>query len=144
MEIPEEAEPAGDRIRLVGGGALILERDGFRLIEPRGLKRSPIHPYDAITHVHGSSRVLLIGTADQLFTIRAADFLDETPGEPHAPKAASAALLARVAGLPDGAGRLAAIDAVERLGSHDGPAWVVWAVVLLCLIGAGALEFACK
>jgi membrane associated rhomboid family serine protease len=140
------AEPAGQRapdpggvvasrrFRLVRGGALILERDGFRLIEPRGLRRSPIHPYDAISHVHATDRVLLVGTAETLLTIRARDFVDVVE---EGPEAAKDALLARVAAQPDGASRLAAIDAVDRLGAHDGPAWVVWTVVLLCLIGTG-------
>ncbi len=124
---------ASRRFRLVRGGALILERDGFRLIEPRGLRRSPVHPYDAISHVYASDRVLLVGTAETLLTIRARDFVDADEG----PGVAKDALLARVEAQLDGASRLAAIDAVDRLGEHDGPSWVVWAVVLLCLIGTG-------
>ncbi len=132
----------GGRFRLVGGGALILERDGFRLIEPRGLKRSPIHPYDAICHVHASERVLLISLADDVLTIRARDFADDEgeqglgpEADAHMASAARDALLARVRALPDAAARLAAIDEVDRLGAHDGPAWVVWTTVVLCFVG---------
>ena len=142
---PEPSPDAGagvERFPLAAGGALILARDGFRLIEPRGLKRSPIHPYDAICHVHATERMLWIGLAEDVLSVRADDF-DAGPsrGEAPSPIAARDALLARVRSLPDGPARMAAIDAVDRLGAHDGPAWVVWTTVFLCFLGT-ALQLA--
>jgi membrane associated rhomboid family serine protease len=119
------------RFRLTRGGALILEQEGFRLIGSRGLRRSLLHAYETISHLHASERVLLIGTPDELLTVRARDFLDATE---EGPEAAKVALLARVASLPDAESRLGAIDAVEQLGRHDAPAWVVWTTALLCVV----------
>ncbi len=120
-----------ERIRLIQGGAILLESDGFRLIEPRGLKRSPLHGWDTLSHVYVTDRVLLIGTTDGLLTIRASDFIDPETG----PTAARRALLDRLAREPDGRERLAELAAVDRLGERSGPPWVVWLTVVLCLIG---------
>lgn len=143
-----DGEPGADggsasaRFQLVGGGALILEPNGFRLIEPRGLKRSPIHPYDAICHLHTSERMLWIGLAEDVLSIRAEDFATgPSPSAAPTPTDARDALRARVAALPDGPARIAAIDAVDRLGAHDGPAWVVWTTVFVCFVGT-ALQLA--
>ena len=72
-------DPAA-RIRLTRGGALLLTEDGFRLVQPRGLKRSPIHPWDTITHVWAAERALLIGTEETVLQIRARDFADPDQG----------------------------------------------------------------
>lgn len=127
------ADSSSQRIRLANGGALILDSDGFRLIESRGLKRSPTHAYDSISHVFVTDRVLLIGTDDSLLSIRSGDF-----AEPEYTAAqAREELLARVAALPDAAEIQDRIDAVDRLGERDGPTWMIWATVVLCLAGTG-------
>ena len=127
----DPADPPGvERVRLARGGALLFEAEGFRLIEPRGLKRSPLHDYDSITHVYITDRLLLIGTRDRLLTIRIRDFVDEQEG----PRRAEQALRERVGALSDGARRLQSIDEVDRLGERDGPPWIIWTLVGLCLV----------
>ncbi len=128
------ADPAGsERIRLVRGGALLLEGEGFRLIEPRGLKRSPLQDYDSITHVYLTDGLLLIGTRDRLLTIRIRDFVDEAEG----PERARQALRERIGALADGSRRLQEIDEVDRLGERNGPTWIIWTLVALCLVATG-------
>jgi len=119
------------RIRLARGGAILLEPDGFRLIEPRGLKRSPFHHYESLTHVETTGRTLLIGTSSGLLLIRAMDFVDPA----HGPEEARAALLRRLAARPDGTHRLAEMERVDALARTRRIAWVTWSLVLLCLLG---------
>ncbi len=121
------------RIRLVQGGAILLEPDGFRLIESRGLKRSPLHPYESMTHVHATDRALLIGTSSGLLSVRESDF----PNPDEGPQEAKRLLLARLAARPDGAYCLSQIERVEALGARNHRPYAIWATVLLCLIGTG-------
>lgn len=119
------------RIRLDRGGAILLEENGFRVIESRGLKRSPLHPYESIGHVHVGERVFLIGTSDGLISLRRSDFVD--PGE--GPAEARRTLLARIAARPEGGRQLEEIAAVDRLGARRARPWVVWTIAALCLAG---------
>lgn len=125
------------RIRLARGGAILLEADGFRVIEPRGLKRSPFHHYESLTHVTTTGRMLLIGTLSGLVLIRGSDFIDSGTDSSveSGPVQAKRALRARLAARPDGAYRLAEMDRLDALGRRGGPAWTTWSVVLLCLLG---------
>ena len=121
------------RIRLVRGGALFLEADGFRLVEPRGLKRSPTHAYESISHVYVTDRILLVGTKDSLLSVRSEDFAEAE----YAATYAKDRLLARVAALPNAADAEARMAAVDRLGDREGPTWMIWATIFLCLLGTG-------
>ena len=120
-----------ERIRLARGGAILLEPDGFRLIEPRGLKRSPLHNYESIAHLYQTDRVLLIGTTDGLLSVRSRDFTSGTAGS----KAALQALRSRIFERPEGMQQLRDMEGVDRLGERDGPTWVIWTTVALCLLG---------
>jgi membrane associated rhomboid family serine protease len=131
---PEPAPIAeARRIRLERGGALVLEDAGFRLIESRGLKRSPLHPYASITHVCLAARALLIGTTHGLLAIRNADFVDPETG----PGIARDRLLARIASAPGGAEHLQGMVRLEALAAQDIRLWSTWAAVLLCVVGTG-------
>ncbi|MFK7898119.1 MAG: rhomboid family intramembrane serine protease [Myxococcota bacterium] len=119
------------RIRLVQGGAILLEPDGFRLIESRGMKRSPLHPYESITHVYSADRALLIGTPKGLLAVRESDFPEPDEG----PEEARRLLLERLAGRPDGADSLSRMERVEALGDRNHRPYAIWGAVLLCLLG---------
>ncbi|MEZ4331737.1 MAG: rhomboid family intramembrane serine protease [Myxococcota bacterium] len=126
--------PSDDRrIRLIQGGAILFEDRGFRLIEPRGLRRSPLHPYDSLTHVHRTERALLIGTTSGLLLVRSRDFADPV----HGPEIARHALVGRVASLPHGDELLRAMARVEALSKRPLRLWATWTTALLCLIGTG-------
>ncbi|MCA9504611.1 MAG: rhomboid family intramembrane serine protease [Myxococcota bacterium] len=118
------------RIRLARSGAVELLPHGFRVIEPRGLKRSPTHLYDTITHVHDGASLLLIGTTAGLITLRHTDFPDPKTG----PAALRSALLERVAAQPDGARQLAEMERLEAMGDERRGCWAVWTVSALCLL----------
>jgi membrane associated rhomboid family serine protease len=126
-------EPSPNRrIPLAHGGALLFEPDGFRLILPR--KRSVLHPYESLTHVHAAGRMLLIGTKTGLLTIRSRDFPDpeEGPGE------ARALLLARLAGRPDGAHWIEQMQRLDRFAARRPWPLATWATVALCVLGTVA------
>ena len=119
------------RIRLVRGGAILLEADGFRLIEPRGLHRSPLHPYASLTHVYLAGRALLIGTTSGLLAVRNRDFIDPENG----PARAREALIQRVAESRGGADQLRAMAHVEALSAQKSRLWATWATAALCFLG---------
>ncbi len=119
------------RIRLVRGGAILLEADGFRLIEPRGLHRSPLHPYASLTHVCLAARALLIGTTSGLLAVRNRDFVDPENG----PAGAREQLIQRVAESRGGAEQLRAMAHVEALSAQKSRLWVTWATAALCFLG---------
>lgn len=138
----DSARPAADsdvdaddkphrRIRLVQGGAILLEPDGFRLIESRGLKRSPLHPYESMTHVYGTDRALLIGTSTGLLSVRESDFSNPEEG----PRDAERLLLERLAARPDGEHCLEQMKRAQALGDMHHRPYVIWTTVVLCLIG---------
>ncbi len=128
---PLELEPDPRRIRLARGGAILLEDDGFRVIESRGLKRSPLHPYGSLTHICLAARALLIGTTSGMLVIRNGDFVDSETG----PAVARDRLIARLAGTPDGAGQLRAMARVDALSAKKVRLWSTWATAALCLLG---------
>jgi len=134
-EIPGTAATDLRRIRLQGGGALLLEADGFRLIEPRGLSRSPLHDYEEICHVYLASRGLLIGLPDEVLWIRESDFVVSDEG----PEVAKEALLARIELRPSADRQLQRMARVDALGDREGPPWVIWLIVAVCLM-ATALQ----
>jgi len=117
------------RISLADGGALSLGAEGFRLFDAEG-ERAPIHSYDAIGHVYASERLLLIGTEEELITLRAEQFADGA-----GPEAARDALFEAIGALPEGRAILDHIAAVERLGEHEGPPWMIWATAAICALG---------
>ncbi|MBW2500817.1 MAG: rhomboid family intramembrane serine protease [Deltaproteobacteria bacterium] len=125
-------EPAGSqRIRLARGGAILLERDGFRLIEPRGLKRSRFHPYESIHHIYASRRMLLIGTSSGLLTLRASEFVKTARG----PAEARSVLLARLAARPEGPRLMAEVERLDELARRRPPKLAIWTLVALCVLG---------
>lgn len=124
-----DADPG--RIRLLNGGAIVFEEDGFRLIRSRGLRRSPVHPYASLTHVCLAARALLIGTTRGLLVVRSRDFIDPEQG----PGRARERLIACAAGRTDGAAHLRAMARVEALSSRPSRLWSIWATTALCLIG---------
>jgi membrane associated rhomboid family serine protease len=128
----EEDEPSGSnqRIRLLKGGGILLEPAGFRIIEARGIKRSPLHTYESITHVAVTERALLVGTTSGLTILRASDFPDPKRG----PEEARAALLARLAARPDGEFALERVERLERLSNRRSRNWAIWTSVALCLL----------
>jgi membrane associated rhomboid family serine protease len=128
-------------MRLKGGGALVFQDEGFRLIPTRGFKRSPLRPYESISNIFANERILMIGTTQSMMTIRASDFEspNDSSGEVTAGgvAAAQAALLARIARSPEGPRQLEDMSKVDRLGEQEGPTWIIWAVAALCLVGTG-------
>jgi membrane associated rhomboid family serine protease len=130
-EIDESAAPgANQRIRLIKGGAIVLEPDGFRIIEARGIKRSPLLPYESITHVTVTERALLVATTAGLTILRARDFPDPKTG----PEDARRAILASLAARPDGDFGLERIARLEDLSNRKSKTWAIWTVVVLCLL----------
>lgn len=121
------------RIALASGGAILLERDGFRIIESQGRKRSTLHPYESMTHVYAADQMLLIGLKSGMLTIRNGRFRDPEAG----PMELRRLLLERLADRPDGRHFLGEMDEVDRLGSRRSFSWVTWATVLLCVLGTG-------
>lgn len=119
------------RIRLANGGAIVFEEDGFRLIRSRGLVRSPLHPYESLTHVCLALRALLIGTTHGLLVVRIRDFVDAVNG----PAQARERLIHSASLRPDGAAHLRAMASVEALSSRPSRLWSIWATAVLCLIG---------
>jgi len=103
------------RVELARGGAILLEPGGFRLVRRRGQKRAVLHPYESMTHVYASDRMLLIGLQTGLQTIRNRDFEDPEEG----PSEARRLLLARLADRPDGERCLEEMVAVDRLGERS-------------------------
>ncbi|HEB88418.1 MAG TPA: rhomboid family intramembrane serine protease [Deltaproteobacteria bacterium] len=135
---PGETGPAwgettrAQRIDLVENGAIVLESEGFRIIEPGGRKRSPLIPYESMTHVHVGERVFLIGTRSGLRTIRISDFRDPMDG----PVEARRALLEALAARPDGAHWLAAMEGLDRLAERSRPPFAIWTIVAVCILMA--------
>ena len=119
------------RVELARGGAILFEPGGFRLVRRRGQKRAVLHPYESMTHVYASDRMLLIGLQTGLQTIRNRDFDDPEEG----PSEARRLLLARLADRPDGERCLEEMVAVDRLGERSAPSLVTWATILLCVLG---------
>ena len=132
-----DGDRSRERLRLRGGGAIEFVEYGFRVIEPRGLKRSPTHLYESLTHVALGASVLLIGTTSGLITLRHADFPDPVEG----PETAKRLLLERLASTPDGPSLLREMERVEALADRGRIAWVIWGTVALCL-AATALQLA--
>jgi membrane associated rhomboid family serine protease len=118
------------RIRLIKGGAIVLENDGFRIIEARGIKRSLLLPYESITHVTVTERALLVATTTGLTILRASDFPDPKTG----PQEAREALLAGLATRPDGAFGLDRIARLDEFSNRKSKIWAIWTVVALCLL----------
>lgn len=127
----DERSRSNQRIRLVKGGGIVFEPNGFRIIEARGIKRSPLTPYESMTHVAATDRALLVGTTMGLTIIRARDFPDPETG----PKEAREALLARLAARPDGDFGMARVAELEAMSGRKTRDLAVWGVVLLCLLG---------
>lgn len=121
---------ANQRIRLIKGGAILLEPAGFRIIETRGLKRSRDLPYESITHVSATPRALLVATTSGLYIIRASDFPDPATG----PEQAERALLTRLAARPDGDFAIERVERLEAMSQSKPRCYAVWAVVALCLL----------
>lgn len=126
-----QRESGERRIRLTRGGALVFEADGFRLIEPRGLRRSPLHPYASLTHICLAARALLIGTKSGLLVVRHSDFVDSE----HGPAEARERLIERVAQARGGADQLRAMAQVEALSARKIRLWSMSFTVALCLVG---------
>jgi membrane associated rhomboid family serine protease len=124
------ASGVNQRIRLVKGGAIVLETDGFRIIEARGIKRSPLLPYESITHLTVTERALLVATTTGLTIVRANDFPDPKTG----PQEAREALLASLAARPDGDYGLERIARLDELSNRKAKTWAIWAVAGLCLL----------
>ena len=119
------------RIGLVSGGAILLEPNGFRILESESRGRSTLHPYEAMTHVYLSDQMLLIGLKSGLQTIRNNRFRDPEAG----PSEARRLLLERLAGRPDGQHWIGEMKQLERLGERPTVSWVTWATVALCVLG---------
>ncbi|CAM9336706.1 unnamed protein product, partial [Discosporangium mesarthrocarpum] len=117
------------RIELSDGGALRLGPEGIRRVDFDGEGRT-IHAYESIGHVFASERILLIGTEDDLISLRQSEL---TSGDPQAERDR---LVAAIRAQPKGEALLEAMAEVERLGEKEGPAWVIWATVGLCVLGA--------
>ncbi|MEO1935916.1 MAG: rhomboid family intramembrane serine protease, partial [Myxococcales bacterium] len=126
-----EEAPANRRIDLVGGGAILFESDGFRVLESRGRTRSPLHAYESMTHVYVADQMLLIGLNSKLLTIRNGRFRDPEEG----PSDARRLLLSRLAERPDGRHWLDEMDRLDRLGNRKTVSWVTWTTVVLCVFG---------
>jgi rhomboid protease GluP len=126
----DDEPSANQRIRLIKGGAILLEAGGFRIIEARGLKRSPQLPYESITHIAATERALLVGTMSGLSIVRGRDFPDPENG----PEIARRALLDRLAARPDGDFALQRIERLEALSERKPRSYAVWAVIALCLL----------
>ncbi len=126
-----ETAPAR-RVDLVRNGAIILESEGFRIVEPGGRRRSPLIPYESMTHVYVGDRVFLIGTRSGLRTIRIPDFRDPENG----PHEARRALLEALAARPDGAHWLDAMEGLDRLGEQSRSAFAIWTTVGVCVLMA--------
>jgi len=114
-----------------GGGAILLESEGFRIVQPSGLRRSPLQRYEALTHVVATERLLLIGSQSGLCTVRRSEF--KHPAE--APEEVRRALLAARRQRAGGSEALARMASLDRLGRLPGRSWVVWVTVLLCFAG---------
>jgi membrane associated rhomboid family serine protease len=126
-----EDAPANRRIDLVGGGAILFESDGFRILPTRGRTRSALHAYESMTHVHVTDQMLLIGLNSKLLAIRSGRFRNPEAG----PADARRLLLARLAERPDGRHWLDEMEGLDRLGSRRTVSWVSWATVILCVVG---------
>lgn len=126
---PAPTHRAHERIELSDGGALVLGVEGIRRVDREGRGRT-IHAYASIGHVYASERILLIGTAEDLITLRERELAS---GDPRAERER---LLAAIGERPGGEAVLEEIAAVDRLGEREGPAWVIWATVALCVLGA--------
>lgn len=123
-------DPGPERVRLKGGGAILLEASGFRIIPSRGLKRSPLQPYESLTHVSLTERALLVATTSGLTIVRARDFQDPDAG----PAATRQALLEHVAARPEGEAVLAQIARLEAFSHRKSRSYAVWGVIALCVL----------
>lgn len=127
-------EPSPNRrIPLDSGGAILLEPDGFRILESEGRKRSVLHPYESMTHVYLADQMLLIGLKSGLQMIRNNRFRDPEAG----PSEARRLLLERLAERPDGRHWIREMEELDRLGDRATISWVTWATVALCVLGTG-------
>ena len=141
---------APERFRLVRGGAVLLEADGFRIIEPRGFRRSVQQPYDAITHLAATDRALLVGTTNGLSIVRASDFPEAVPGpdaaggsDPAAgpepgvrsgPEAVRQALLDRLQTRVEGPEIRRRIERLEGFARSAPRPYATWGVALACVL----------
>lgn len=125
------AEP-NERIRLRSGGALLLERDGFRIQAARGFKRSAHFAYDDLTHLAATAKALLVGTVSGLHIVHARDFADTGLG----PEEARERLLARLSGRLEGEETRRRIERLEAFSDEPARPYAVWGVIALCMIAA--------
>lgn len=111
---------------------MALHATGFRHPRPGPWPGEAFTPYTALTHVAAGTRGLRIGTRRSVLALRRADFL-----EPDAVPRLAAALRDRVAGLPDGAARLARMEALDRRLVRPGRRPLAKAVVVACVAAFG-------
>lgn len=128
---PSDApQSASRRIRLRRGGAIVLGREGFRIIASRGMSRSPFHPYEQITHLAPADRALLVATETGTTIIRARDFASPEQG----PREAAEALLGAIAARPTGREQIARMATLDAMASQPARTWTIWSVIALCVL----------
>jgi membrane associated rhomboid family serine protease len=121
------------RFGLIRGGAILLEQDGFRIVDSRARERRTLHPYESLTHVYAADRMLLIGLTSGLLMIRNGEFRDSAKD----PAELRRVLMARLADRPDGNHRISQMAEVDRLGTRGFRSFVTWAIIAFCILGTG-------
>ncbi|HXV37441.1 MAG TPA: rhomboid family intramembrane serine protease, partial [Myxococcota bacterium] len=128
MSFRWEGLEGGDAFPLRGGSAPIaLEADGVR--HPASPRRSAgiLTRYRDITHVALSARALWLGTRASVYVLPHGLFREHG-----APERLARALRERIAALPDGAARIAALARLDRLVEHPAQPRATWALIALC------------
>jgi membrane associated rhomboid family serine protease len=117
-----------------GAAPIVLEAQGFH--HPRTLRGRghAFSRYADVTHVALTARVLWIGTRRSVYPLARALFADPAGAERLA-----RAVLERVAAAPDGAARLARMQALDRMSREARRPLATWAMAAACL-AAYALE----
>jgi len=127
------ALPPNERFPWRDGRAITLYATGLRHPRSWRLGGDVFTPYEEITDVAVGPRRLVLGARRGVFHLPRAAFSD-----PEAPEALAAALRRRIARLPDGADRLARLDALRARARRPGRIAAAWVLPLVCVGVFGA------
>jgi membrane associated rhomboid family serine protease len=109
--------------------AIVLDDEGVhhpRSPQGRGCAYTP---YRAITHLAASPRTLWIGARHSVYVLVRRSFVD-----PRGPERLVAALLARIARLPDGTAQLARMAEIDEASRTLPRMRATWVLVATCLV----------
>lgn len=106
---------------------IVLEADGVRHPRSARSRRQVLTPYEDLTHLAASARVLWIGARDSVYVLPRANF-----ARYDAPERLLDSLLARVGERPGGAEQLARMSRLDETSRSGYPPRATWTLMVAC------------